>query len=148
METPMLELLAIVVGTAAVTTALTSAVLLTLGRRMLESFLQDRLEPTVEALLPRIRSEVEAGFSTAAQSALPAFRQGIGDSVREAGAELLPRLREQVKEGILDGLRESVSTEGLSRAGEELARRGASAVEAGLGLLFGLRPKPDDPTDS
>jgi hypothetical protein len=148
METPLFEVVTIVVGTAVVTTSLTSVVLLTVGRRMLESFLHHRLEPTVEALLPRIRSEVEAGVTSAAESALPAFRQGIGDSVRDAGDGLLPLLREQVKQGILDGVRESVSTEGLSRAGEELARRGASAVEAGLGLLFGLRPKPEDPTDS
>jgi hypothetical protein len=77
-------------------------------------------------MLPRLRAEVEAGTGAAAERALPDIRDAVAEGMRR-------------------GLMDSVSPEGIGRVGEEIARRGASVLEAGLDRL--LRNRADDVRD-
>lgn len=110
--------------------------------------LRDEVADAAAAATPTIRREVEAGVEAAAERALPRIRQAVEGGVRDAGAELLPALRQQVREGFRDGVAEVVTPETLGRAGEEIARRGASVIETGLELLLGRpRDRQRDPED-
>jgi len=114
------------------------------GRRRLVAALRGDLEGAVGELLPRLRAEVESGVTAAAEGALPEIRAAVADGVRAGADEVLPRLRAEVSEGLRQGVVDSVTPEGLGRMGEEIARRGASVVEAGLDRLLGPRRDRDD----
>jgi hypothetical protein len=54
-----------------------------------------------------------------------------------AAEEVLPRFREQVRDGFKDALADAMTGGVLERAGEELARKGESILETGVNILFG-----------
>jgi len=148
---------------AVLSTLVTAWVVFRLGRRRLIAAVRSDLERAVDdvlprlraevrsgveegadATLPRVRAEVEAGVTAAAGDALPRIREAVADGVRSAAGEIMPRLRAEVGEGIRQGVVDSVTPETLGRVGEEIARRGASVVESGLGRLLGTRRDHDD----
>jgi hypothetical protein len=132
------------VASSLLTVGLIAVVMRTVGRRMLETEVdeaagalgarvRDAVEEAADSVLPRLREQVRVGFAEAADESLPRFRAEL-DS---AAAEVLPRFREQVREGFKDALADAMTGGALERAGEELARRGGSILEAGFNVLLG-----------
>jgi hypothetical protein len=114
------------------------------GRRLLDARVEEAgellrgrvraaVEEAAEAVLPRLREQVREGFAAGADEALPRFRAELD----AAADDVLPQFREQVRDGFKDALADAVTGGVLERAGEELARKGGSILETGLGLLLG-----------
>lgn len=132
------------VASSLLTVGLIAVVIRTVGRRMLETEVdeaagalgarvRDAVEEAADAVLPRLREQVRLGFAEAADEALPRFRAELD----AAADDVLPQFREQVRDGFKDALADAVTGGVLERAGEELARKGGSILETGLGLLLG-----------
>ena len=134
-------------GAAVLASLLTVWIVVWFGRRRLETAVQADLERVVSEVLPRLRAEVRAGVEEGAEAALPLVRAEVEAGTGAAAERALPEIRDAVAEGMRRGLVDSVSPEGIGRVGEEIARRGASAVEAGLERLLGNR-RQDDRDDS
>jgi hypothetical protein len=100
---------------------------------LLGSRVRTAVEEAADAVLPRLREQVRLGFAEAADEALPRFRAELD----AAADDVLPQFREQVRDGFKDALADAVTGGVLERAGEELARKGGSILETGLGLLLG-----------
>lgn len=108
-----------VTGWAIVMTAiLTSLTTWVLAYLLFRGYVQKRLEQQVLKLQEEFEDRV---------------RQGV----RAAGLDLLPALREQVKQGLLDGLNQSRAA-GLVEDTARVVSTGAGLVESGLNVLLGL----------
>lgn len=100
------------------TAALTSLMTWGLAYLLFRGYVQKRLEQEVLKLQEEFEERVRRG-------------------VRTAGADLLPELREQVKQGLLDGLNQSKAA-GLVEDTARVVSTGAGLVESGLSALLGL----------
>ena len=144
----------LVVGTAALSALCTTALLATVADRFLRSRLENQassagdvvaakvraaVEAAIEEALPRLREEVALGMEQGGEGLLPRFRSEVEGGFSDAGERLLPQFREQVRQGFSDALASAVTGEALGKAGEELARRGGSVLDAGLDLFLGRR---------
>ena len=144
----------LVVGTAVLSAVCTTALLALLADRFLRSRIADQagaagdvvaakvagaVEATIEGALPRLREEVALGMKQGGEELLPRFRSEVEGGFSDAAERLLPQFREQVRQGFSDALTSAVTGEVLGKAGEELARKGGSVLDAGLDLLFGKR---------
>ena len=144
----------------AVTAALISAAAFCVLAGVAWLLLRRRLRRAVGAYLDEAGREVEAraraAVGEAAEEVLPSFRDGVREGFEEAGEAMLPRVRTEVEAGfraaaesmlprfraeVRDGFREALGPGLLSKAGEELARKGSSVLEAGLETLFGGGPR-------
>lgn len=65
------------------------------------------------------------------------FEERVRQGVIAAGADLMPALREQVKQGLLDGLNQSRAA-GLVEDTARVVSTGAGLVESGINALLGL----------
>jgi hypothetical protein len=150
----MIESLAIVVGTAILSSALTVlfmavafrlwgkaylAAQLAAGGDAMAAKVRAAVEQAAESVVPTIRQQVEAGFGAAADEALPRFR----DELDEAAEAALPRFREQVRTGFKEALADAASGGVFGQAGEEIARKGGSILQTGLELLLGSEDEQD-----
>jgi hypothetical protein len=117
------------VGSSLLTLALAAALIRWRGRRWLERW--------GDLAGARIAGQLRDILDRAADEGAARIRTELGDELAERADELMPRLREEVHRGFRDALADVLGARALGRAGEELARRGTSVVEAGLGLLLG-----------
>ena len=69
-----------------------------------------------------------------------AFEQRVRSGVLAAGHELLPALREQVKLGFQDALKDSHAA-GIAEGAAKVVTGSADLLADGLGNLFGLKKK-------
>jgi len=144
----------LVVGTAVLSAVCTTALLAALADRFLRSRIADQagsagdvvatkvagaVEASIEEALPRLREEVALGMEQGGEKLLPKFRSEVEGGFSDAAERLLPQFREQVRQGFSDAMASAVTGEVLGKAGEELARKGGSVLDAGLDLLFGNR---------
>ena len=144
----------LVVGTAVLSALCTTALLALLADRFLRSRILDQVgtagdvvaakvagavEASIEEALPRLREEVALGMEQGGEELLPRFRSEVEGGFSDAAERLLPQFREQVRQGFSDALASAVPGGVLGKAGEELARRGETVLDAGLDLLFGKR---------
>ena len=150
----MTATLGMILGTALVSSGLTAVILILVvrlwGRRylsmqlieasdMMAVKLRTAVEEAADAVIPRIREQVEEGFGTAANEALPSFRAQLDEAAEAA----LPRFRKQVREGFKEALSDAVSGGVLEQAGEEIARKGGSILQTGLDLISGRQDERD-----
>ncbi len=121
------------VGSSLLTLALAAALIRWRGRRWLE-----RSSDVAGARIAgRLRATLDEAADEVTGRAATRIRSELGDELAGRADELMPRLREEIHHGFRDALSDVLGARTLGRAGEELARRGASVVEAGLGLLLG-----------
>ena len=75
------------------------------------------------------------------------IKQKLKEGAIEAGAELLPDFRQQVREGFKEAMTDSLKGELIERSARDMARSGTDLMETGLNLLLGKNPpkKEDDP---
>lgn len=88
-------------------------------------FYRRRLASQLERALEEIQTE---------------FEQRVKSGVLAAGQELLPLLREQIKLGFSDALKETEAGEMVENYAGAV-NRGADILASKLGTLFGIRPK-------
>lgn len=67
----------------------------------------------------------------------------LKEGVEEAGRELLPEFREEVRRGFKEGMNDVMHGELLDQTARSLARSGADIVETGLNILTGRKTRPD-----
>ena len=141
-------------GTAVLSALCVTAMLATVADRFLRSRLEGQasaagdvvaakvraaVEAAIEEALPRLREEVALGMEQGGEELLPRFRSEVEGGFSDAAERLLPQFREQVRQGFSDALASAVTGGALGKAGEELARKGGSVLDAGLDLLLGKR---------
>jgi hypothetical protein len=97
------------------------------------------VEQSIEEALPRLRKEVAHGVADGAEELLPRFRTEVEAGFVDAGERLLPQFREQVSAGFREAMSSAFAGGAIGKAGEELARRGGSVIDAGLDVLLGRR---------
>lgn len=68
------------------------------------------------------------------------FRQNVRDGALDAGTDLLPKFREQVKKGFEDAIR-GTTTGQMMEGARSVAKGGAGIFEEGLSTLLGKREK-------
>jgi hypothetical protein len=85
------------------------------------------------------RPRLEAELS----SMQDAFEQRVRAGVLAAGRELLPALREQVKLGFQDALKDSHAA-GIAEGTAKIVSGSTDLVVDGLSNLFGLKKKPPE----
>lgn len=86
------------------------------------------------------RSRLEAQFDRRLAEIQTEFEQRVKAGVLAAGEELLPLLREQVKLGFQDALRQTQTGE-LVESYAGVVNQGAEALSTRLSGLFGLKPR-------
>lgn len=111
----LIAFLSSVMGSAA-----TAALLYVVARRLQRSRLDALLDEYIEIMKKRLKEGVE-----------------------EAGRDLLPEFREEVRRGFKEGMNDVVHGELLDQTARTLARSGADIVETGLNLLTGRRARGD-----
>ncbi len=62
----------------------------------------------------------------------------------EAGRELLPEFKEEVRQGFKEGLADVLSGELIDQTARSIARSGVDIVESSFNLLKGAWPKGED----
>ncbi|MFV2071236.1 MAG: hypothetical protein ACC742_01105 [Thermoanaerobaculales bacterium] len=144
----------LVVGIAVLSAVCTTALLTLMADRFLRSRIADQagaagdmvaakvagaVEASIEEALPRLREEVALGMEQGGEALLPRLRSEVEGGFSDAAERLLPKFREQVRQGFSDALASAVTGGALGKAGEELARKGGSVLDAGLDLLLGKR---------
>lgn len=67
---------------------------------------------------------------------LPEFRAQVKNGAVDSGDTLLPKFRENVREGFNDAIRDQVA----GQAFEDAARSVTKKMESGLGALLGRKP--------
>ena len=153
------QLLALILGTAAVSSLMTVVLGWIAFRRWVQPRLETRLaelagllEARVKAgagaagrdLLEPLRAQVRGGLQEAADELLPKARTELTAGFREAAAESLPALRDEVRKGFIDALGALDASDLLDRTARKVVRTGSSLVESGLGLLRAGRPRERD----
>ncbi len=73
------------------------------------------------------------------------LKQKLKEAAQEAGAELLPDFRAQVREGFKEAMTDSLKGELIERSAREMAKSGSEIMETGLNLLLGIPRKENDP---
>lgn len=68
------------------------------------------------------------------------FRQNVRDGALDAGTDLLPKFREQVKKGFEDAIKGTATGQAMHTA-RTAAKEGAGLFEDGLNTLLGRRGK-------
>lgn len=66
----------------------------------------------------------------------------LREGVLEAGQELLPEFREEVREGFKEAVNQSLSGEFLEYAAKNVAKNSTSIVEQGLSFFLGAGGRP------
>lgn len=84
-----------------------------------------RVESQLQATLAQIQAE---------------FEQRVKNGVLAAGEELMPQLREQVRLGFQDALRQTQTGELVENAAN-VVNTGTDIITRNLGALFGIRAK-------
>lgn len=116
----LLSVAVVALVASAMGSAGTAALLYIVIRRLQRNRLEAMLDETIEIMKKRLKEGVE-----------------------EAGRELLPEFREEVRRGFKEGLSDVVHGELLDQTARSLARSGADIVETGLNLLTGRKTRTD-----
>lgn len=116
----LLSVAVVALVASAMGSAGTAALLYIVIRRLQRNRLEALLDETIEIMKKRLKEGVE-----------------------EAGRELLPEFREEVRRGFKEGLSDVVHGELLDQTARSLARSGADIVETGLNLLTGRKTRTD-----
>jgi len=115
----------ITVAAVVATALLTVAFFAILGPRILKS----RMDTASDQMAVKVRTAV----TEAVEEAIPKVRGAVEAGVRNAADGSLPRIREQVSEGVSEAIASAVTGGALSKAGEELVRKGGGVLDALLG---------------
>ena len=115
----------ITVAAVVATALLTVAFLAILGPR----FLKSRMDTAGDQMAAKVRTAV----TEAVEESIPKVRGAVEAGVRNAADGSLPRIREQVSEGVSEAIASAVAGGALSKAGEELVRKGGGVLDALLG---------------
>jgi hypothetical protein len=91
------------------------------------------IEDGAEAVVPKIRQAVRSGLDESVESALPTVRDEVAAGVREGAESVVPAVRDEVKKGVEEAIASAVTGGVVSKAGEELARKGSSVLNRILG---------------
>jgi len=67
----------------------------------------------------------------------------LKEGFEEAGVELLPQFKEEVRQGFKEGLNDVLSGELIDQTARSIAKSGADIVESGFNLLKSALPKTD-----
>ncbi len=129
---------------AVVSSLVTVVVLVVLGRRSLERRLaaagdelaakvRAAVEEGAEAVVPKIRDAVGSGLDDSVASALPTVRNEVAAGVRDGAESVVPAVRDEVRKGVEEAIASAVTGGVVSKAGEELARKGSSVLNRILG---------------
>lgn len=152
-----LSIVALVGGTAVLTALVTTALMWLVARRLLRSRLTATVDTAgdvvaekvrravleaVDEILPEVRQHVSRGVGEAGETILPRLRHEVQGGVQDAVETALPEVRRQVRSGVTEAIASAVSGGAVSKAGEEMLRKGGSVLDAGLDLILGSR-KPD-----
>jgi hypothetical protein len=124
---------------AASSSLLTLLVVWLVARRALEARLSaagdeiaERVRSAVregaEAAIPGIREAVRSGLDLSVEQVLPTVRSEVAAGVREGAESVVPKVRDQVRDGVEEAIAAAVTGGALSKAGEELARKGSSVL--------------------
>lgn len=88
-------------------------------------FYTRRIAPQLQTTLEQIQAE---------------FEQRVKRGVLAAGEELLPHLREQVRLGFQDALKQTQTGE-MVESYASVVNKGADLIANSVGALFGIKPK-------
>ena len=99
------------------------------------------VEGAIEEALPSLRNEVAGGLEDAGNELLPRVRSEVENGVRDAAKDVLPDLRDQVREGFSEAMASAVTGGILSKAGDELVRKGSGVLD----LILGTKDDRDEP---
>ncbi len=117
----MLENIALVIGTAVLSSTLTLIMAYVLYKMKLKAKLMAELDELADVMKVKLR-----------------------DGVEEAGLELLPRFRSEVREGFKEAINSTVKGELLEENVKSAVKTGSNIMETGLNILMG---KPSRKTE-
>jgi len=129
---------------AAGSSLLTLFVLWLVGRRAIDrklsqagdeiaSRVRAAVEEGAEAVVPKVREAVRAGLDESVVQAIPTVRNEVAAGVRDGADTVIPKVRDEVREGVEEAIASAVTGGAISKAGEELARKGSSVLNRILG---------------
>ena len=116
----MLENIALVIGTAVLSSTLTLIMAYVLYKMKLKAKLMAELDELADVMKVKLRDGVEAGL------------------------ELLPRFRSEVREGFKEAINSTVKGELLEENVKSAVKTGSNIMETGLNILMG---KPSRKTE-
>jgi hypothetical protein len=91
------------------------------------------VEEGAEAVAPKVREAVRSGLDDSVEGALPTVRDEVAAGVRDGAESVIPAVRDEVKKGVEEAIASAVTGGVVTRAGEEIARKGTSVLNRILG---------------
>lgn len=134
----------VIIGVSVLSSAVTTLVVVAVMRAVVNGRLaaagneisakvRAAVEEGAEAVVPKIREAVRSGLDDSVESALPTVRSEVAAGVRDGADSVLPKVRSEVRSGVEEAIAAAVTGGVVSKAGEELARKGTSVLSRLLG---------------
>ena len=83
----------------------------------------------------KLKNDLRARFEELSVEAKERIKQGV----IEAGMELLPKLRSEVREGFKEAVRDAVKPDVIEKTAKNMADIGSNLIENSLKALFGTK---------
>jgi len=101
----------------------------------LSNRVRSAVEEGAEAVVPKVRDAVKSGLDESVVAALPTVRSEVAAGVKDGAESVVPVFRDEVKTGVEEAIASAVTGGVVSKASEELARKGSSVLSRILGGL-------------
>ena len=92
---------------------------------------------TLAVLTIYLRTTLKNKINKEAKEAGDLIKERIHSAVMEAGEELLPKFRDEVKNGFTDAFTRALSGEIIPQTARQLAKNSQGIVEQGLSFILG-----------